>query len=165
MKYAIKAIAAFCRLQKPPRIYIEKPVEDILHSIDPSVTLNANHRFQPGDRDDNLWVTYHDFKAPKTQNEWEQICFLDKLSYGYYQWPKMIKYSLNKRERYTCDQMPQNVSIIYDRFLDKNFVARLAKVIIFDEKTIEFKRIRFLMYKVYSKIILFLYFKNRKMKL
>lgn len=82
------------------------------------------------------------------QAEWEKTCFLDKVYHGYYQWPKMIKYSVNKRERYTSDKMPEHVSIIFERFLDKKFVKKLTEVIIFDEKTNKFENIRFLMYKV-----------------
>ncbi|CAF4368338.1 unnamed protein product, partial [Rotaria sordida] len=43
--------------------------------------------------------------------------------------------------------MPKHASIIFDHFLDKSFLIKLTKVIIFDEREIEFNRIRFLMYK------------------
>ncbi|CAF4636892.1 unnamed protein product [Rotaria sp. Silwood1] len=146
-KDAIKAIAAFCRLQKPPQIYVEKSFKEILHSIDQSVSMVVNDLSQPGDRDDNLWITYNDYKCPKVQREWEQVCFLDKVFHGYYQWPKMIEYPMNKCESYIRDQMPKHVSIIFDRFLDKNFMTKFNKLIIYDEGTIDFNKTRFLMYK------------------
>ncbi|CAF4684970.1 unnamed protein product [Rotaria sp. Silwood1] len=137
-KHAVKAIAAFCRLQKLPRIYVEKSLDEI---------LKFNDQLQPGDRDDNLWITYNNYKLPELQTEWEETCFLDKRHHGYYQWRKLIKYPINKRERYNPDRMPKHVSIIFDRFLDKNFIVKLTKVIIFDEREIEFNKLRFLMYK------------------
>ncbi|CAF1238427.1 unnamed protein product [Rotaria sordida] len=146
-KYAVKAIAAFCRLQKSPRIYVEKSLDEILNCNNQSSTSIINDRFQPGDRDNNLWLTYNDYKPPELQTVWEETCFLDKVSHGYYQWQKMIKYPINKRERYIHDQMPKHASIIFDHFLDKSFLIKLTKVIIFDEREIEFNRIRFLMYK------------------
>ncbi|CAF2108179.1 unnamed protein product [Rotaria magnacalcarata] len=146
-KHAVKAIAAFCRLQKLPLTYVEKSLDEIFPGIDRSTTTGIQNRSQPGNRDDNLWLTYNDYKAPETQTEWEQICFLDKIFHGYYQWPKTIKYALNKRERYTGGEIPTHVSIILDRFLDKDFVTKLSKCIIFDEGDIDFDKIRFLMYK------------------
>lgn len=154
MQHAIKAIAAFCRLQKSPRIYVEKTLVEILHSTDPSSTMNGIGRDQPGDRDDNLWITYNNYRPPASQTEWEEMCFLDKAYHGYFQWRKTIKYSLNKRERYISDQMPKNVAIIFDRFINKDFVAKLTKVIILDEDETQFEKIRFLMYKVNGRNII-----------
>jgi hypothetical protein len=109
-----------------------------------------NDECHPGDRDDNLWVTFNDYNPSETQIEWEQTCFLDKSFYGYYTWPKMIKYSMNKRARYTPNNMPENVAIVYDRFIDKDFIIRATQFMIFDEDkdAIKFDKIRFAMFKV-----------------
>ncbi|CAF3535441.1 unnamed protein product, partial [Rotaria sp. Silwood2] len=48
-KIAEKGIATFCRIQKPPRIYLEKTLDEILQR---PVNVDQCH---PGDRDDNLW--------------------------------------------------------------------------------------------------------------
>ncbi|CAF1134879.1 unnamed protein product [Rotaria sordida] len=77
-RYATIGIVAFCRLQKPPRIYIEKSLEEIFHNISKSLPAIMNDECSPGDRDDNSWVTIDDYKPPETQIEWEQTCFLDK---------------------------------------------------------------------------------------
>ena len=151
VQYAIKAIAAFCRLQKPSRIYVEKSFDEIYHCNNQSSTTIIKDRFQPGDRDDNLWIIYDHYKLPKVQTNWEQTCFLDKPYHGYYQWPKMIKYSINKRERYTRDRMPRHVAIMFDRFLDRNFVVELMKTMTSDDNRKEFDKLRFLMYKVNQK--------------
>ncbi len=62
----------------------------------------------------------------------------------------MIKYSLNKRTRYTQNTMPEDVTILYDRFIDENFLQRLTQLIIFDEDNneINFDKIRFAIFKV-----------------
>jgi hypothetical protein len=125
-------------LQKSPRTFIEKCLEEILPPI--------NNQCHPGDRDDNLWVTIDNYKPPQTQIEWEQTCFLDKPFHGYYKWPRVIKYSMNKRMRYTQDTMPEQVTILYDRFIDKNFITRFIQLVIFDEEN--FAEIRFSMFKV-----------------
>jgi hypothetical protein len=131
-------------LQKPPRTFVEN-----------SSPATSNNECHPGDRDDNLWVTIDGYKPPKTQIEWEQTCFSDKSFHGYYVWPKTIKYSLNQRTRYTKDTMPEQVTILYDRFIDKNFLARYIQLIIYDELngTIGFNLIRFTMFKV-NKVML-----------
>ena len=84
----------------------------------------ADNKFYPGDREDNLWITFDKYKPAETQIEWEQTCFLSKSSCGYYIWPKMIKYSMNKRERYTKTNMSENVLILYNHFLDENFIKQ-----------------------------------------
>ncbi|CAF3512541.1 unnamed protein product, partial [Rotaria sordida] len=142
-KIAEKGIAAFCRIQKPPRIYTEKTLDEILQR---PVNIDECH---PGDRDDNLWITINDYKPPKTQKEWEETCFLDKSFHGYYKWPKIIKYPINKRERYTKENMPQDVAILYERFIDKNFINKFTQFMVLDEEEeeINFDIHRFRMFK------------------
>ncbi len=149
---AAKSIAAFCHLRKPPRVLVEKPLEEILHNIGKSLPNIPNNECYPGDRDDNLWITIDDYKSPKTQIEWEETCFLDKSFYGYYTWPKTIKYSINKRERYTLNNMTEKAAILYNRFIDKNFVGRVTQLMVFDDDKDKdgrtFDKIQFSMFKV-----------------
>ncbi|CAF3648807.1 unnamed protein product [Rotaria sp. Silwood1] len=91
IRYAIKSIAAICRLQKPPLIYAEKSLDEIFGKNGKSSTTVINDDFHPGDRDDNAWLTIDGYVPPETQVEWEQTCFLDKSFHGYNTWPKMIK--------------------------------------------------------------------------
>ena len=151
IKISEEGIAAFCRLQKPPRIYLEKTVSEILHR---PVNVDECH---PGDRDDNLWITINDYKPPTTQQEWEETCFMDKSYHGYYKWPKIIKYPMNKRERYTKENMPENAAILYERFIDKEFIGKSIEFMVLDEEEeeINFDMHRFRMFKVNSKIIWF----------
>ncbi|CAF4938860.1 unnamed protein product, partial [Rotaria sp. Silwood1] len=149
-KYAVKSIAAICRLQKPPRIYVEKSIDEVLHEHNNgSSTVIIRDECNPGDRDDNLWITIDGYKPPNTQAEWEQMCFLDKTFHGYYTWPKMIKYPMNKRARYTQNDMPEQVTIIYNRFIDKNFVIQSTNLMVSDENTdeINFNYVRYTMFK------------------
>ncbi|CAF3301587.1 unnamed protein product, partial [Rotaria sp. Silwood2] len=149
-KHAEKSITAICRLQKPPRICMEKPIDEILQNIGQSAPTLVGGDHQPGDRHDNVWVTIDGYKQPETQTDWEQTCFLDKSFYGYYTWPNIIKYSMNKRERYTANNMPEQVAILYERFIDKNFIQRSIQLMVFDEEKneIKFDKTRFLMFKV-----------------
>ncbi len=112
----------------------------------------------PGDRDDNFWVTIDDYQPPQTQIEWEETCFLDKSFSGYYCWPKIIKYSINKRDRYTLDNMPEEVAILYDRFSDRNFLIQVIELMLLDEvedEDLNFSEIRFATYKVNRMILRF----------
>ncbi|CAF1032534.1 unnamed protein product [Adineta steineri] len=149
-KLTIKAIVSLCRLQKPPRIYVEKSLEEILSNNGkplPHITTDQCH---PGDREDNLWLTFNDYKPPQTQIEWEETCFLDKSFHGYYTWPKTIKYPLNKRARYTKDhEMPKDVTILYDRFMNKQFVRQLTQLMILNENEEQknFDKDQFVMFK------------------
>jgi hypothetical protein len=141
-------VSALLRIQKPPIVYLEKSLHEILYHMNRPCT--NDECCCPGDRDDNLWITINDYKPPGTQAEWEQICFLDKCFHGYYKWPRIIKYPMNKRQRYTKDAMPEHVAIIYARFMDKQFVAQLLQYMIVDEDgdEINFDIHRFRMFKV-----------------
>ncbi|CAF3427722.1 unnamed protein product [Rotaria socialis] len=142
-KISEEGITAFSRLQKPARIYVEKTLGEILQR---PVDVEE---CRPGDRDDNLWVTIDNYKPAKTQKEWEETCFLDKSYHGYYKWPKTIKYTMNKRERYTKDNMPEDVAFIYDRFMDTNFISKFTQFMVLDEEKgkISFDTRRFHMFK------------------
>lgn len=94
-------MAAIGRLQKPSRVHVEKSLNEIL-MMNKSSSLPMSHtEVNPGDRADNAWLTIDRFKPPTTQEEWEHMCFLDKTYHGFYTWPKMIQYAMNKRDRYT----------------------------------------------------------------
>ena len=92
-----------------------------------------NTDVNPGDRTDNGWVTIDGFKPPATQDEWEHMCFLDKTYHGFYTWPKTIKYSMNKRERYTRENMPEGVAIVFDRFNDPTFISRVVQCMVTEQ--------------------------------
>ncbi|CAF0928107.1 unnamed protein product [Adineta steineri] len=149
-KVSIKAVISLCRLQKPPHIYVEKSLEEILSYNGkplPHITTDQCH---PGDREDNLWLTFNDYKPPETQIEWEETCFLDKSFHGYYTWPKIIKYAMNKRARYTKDhEMPEDVTILYDRFMNKQFVRQTTQLMILNdnEEQKNFDKDQFVMFK------------------
>lgn len=98
-----------------------------------------NDQYHPGDRHDNIWLTIDGYVPPKTQVEWEQVCFLDKAFHGYNSWPKTIKYSINKRERYSENNMTDQATILYNQFMDKNFVKRLTQLLILDDEKNEKK--------------------------
>lgn len=110
-----------CRLQKPARIHAEKNIDNI-----------------------------SDYEPPKTQIEWEERCFLDKPYHGYYTCPKTIKYVLNKRTRYTQENMPEQVAILYNRFMDKKFLSQAIQLMVFNDTTSnkDSSKIRLAMFKV-----------------
>jgi hypothetical protein len=49
--------------------------------------------------------------------------------------------------------MPEEVTILYDRFIDKNFVVRVTQLMILDEKKHDkdFDKIQFAVFKVGKK--------------
>jgi len=57
---------------------------------------------------------------------------------------------MNKRERYTKTNMPEYVEILYNQFMDKNFVNKLIQYMVIDEEgdEINFDIHRFRMFKV-----------------
>jgi len=136
-KFALKCMAAIGRLQKPPRIQIEKSLDEILWMNKISSSDMSHAEISPGDRADNAWVTIDEFKPPTTQDEWEQMCFLDKTYHGFYTWPNTIKYTMNKRARHTRDEMPEHVAIIFDRFNDRSFLSKLIELMVSEQHTTE----------------------------
>lgn len=125
-------------------MYQEKTLEEILHR---PVDLSQH---QPGDRDDNLWITIDQYSPPKSEDEWEQTCFLDKSYHGYYQWPKVLRYPMNKRNRYTAENMPDEVMMIYRRFIDEDFLRKAVQWMVDGERNDRhsFDLHRFRMFKV-----------------
>jgi len=63
---------------------------------------------------------------------------------------------MNKRERYTKDNMPEHVAILYEKFIDKNFINKFTQFMVLDEEKgkINFDARRFNMFKVKRKIFL-----------
>jgi hypothetical protein len=57
---------------------------------------------------------------------------------------------MNKRERYTKENMPEPVAILYDRFIDQNFINKFTQFMVLDEEKgkINFDARRFNMFKV-----------------
>jgi hypothetical protein len=57
---------------------------------------------------------------------------------------------MNKRERYTQGNMPENVAILYERFIDKDFISKFTQFMVLDEEKgkINFDARRFNMFKV-----------------
>ncbi len=57
---------------------------------------------------------------------------------------------MNKRERYTKENMPENVAILYDRFVDQEFIVKFIQFMVLDEEeeAIHFDIHRFRMFKV-----------------
>ncbi|CAF2578163.1 unnamed protein product [Rotaria sp. Silwood2] len=126
-KLAVNIIAGVCRLQKPKLVYEEKSLNEIFQNNGQLSTININDEHHPGDRDDNVWLTIDGYVPPKTQIEWEQTCFLDKSFHGFNTWPKIIKYAINKRECYSRTNMSEQVAILYNQFIDGNFVKRMIR--------------------------------------
>ncbi|CAF3152333.1 unnamed protein product [Rotaria sp. Silwood2] len=128
-KLAVNIIAGVCRLQKPKLVYEEKSLNEIFQNNGQLSTININDEHHPGDRVDNVWLTIDGYVPPKTQIEWEQTCFLDKSFHGFNTWPKIIKYAINKRECYSRTNMSEQVAILYNQFIDGNFVKRMIRVL------------------------------------
>ena len=57
---------------------------------------------------------------------------------------------MNKRERYSKETMPENVAILYEKFVDKDFINKFTQFMVLDEEKgkINFDARRFNMFKV-----------------
>jgi hypothetical protein len=66
---------------------------------------------------------------------------------------------MNKRDRYTKENMPEHVAILYNRFMSKDFITKLIQYMVIDEDgdEINFDIHRFRMFKVKNN-----YKKNKK---
>ena len=129
-QYAAKGVKAICHLQKPPRIAVEKSLVELFETMKIPMPVPSTNRQIHCERIDNAWLTIDGYEIPKTQDEWEQSCFLDKPHYGYYAWPKVIRYYLNKRDRYSQENMSEGVAIVYECFTNKEFLKNLTDMII-----------------------------------
>ncbi|KAI4905889.1 hypothetical protein NFI96_014094 [Prochilodus magdalenae] len=107
-----------------------------------------------GDRPDNQWLQYNSNRLPRSQQEWDKCCFIEKTHWGYSTWPRRLmvyapseeqpKQGKSRKEmtEFMLDlhvaglglNPPRREQIIYDHFSDPVFVEQLIQYLSLEDR-------------------------------
>ncbi|XP_076141905.1 proteasome activator complex subunit 4A [Alosa pseudoharengus] len=130
-KVAISAVAGIMKQLKKPH----KKVPVSAHEL---CDVPVSDEIIAGDRPDNQWLMYDSSRLPRSQQDWDECCFVEKTHWGYYSWPRKLmmyapaeeqpKQSLNREE------MNEREQIIYDHFTDPAFINQLIQFLSLEDR-------------------------------
>ncbi|KAG7492479.1 hypothetical protein MATL_G00015050 [Megalops atlanticus] len=125
-KMAISAVGGILKQLKRPHKKVP---------VDPLKIIGAN--VQEG-RPDNHWLLYDSSRLPRTQQEWESCCFVEKTHWGYYCWPRKLMLYAPTHEQpkqdLTREEMSEREQIVYDHFTDPEFVDQLIEFLCLEDR-------------------------------
>ncbi|XP_031434367.1 proteasome activator complex subunit 4A isoform X3 [Clupea harengus] len=130
-KVAISAVAGIMK-------QLKKPHKKVPISPQKLCGESVSNEIIAGDRPDNQWLLYDSSRLPRTQQAWEECCFVEKTHWGYYTWPRKLmvyapaeeqpKQSLNRED------MDEREQIIYDHFSDPVFINQLIQFLSLEDR-------------------------------
>uniref|UniRef100_A0A672S8A5 Proteasome activator subunit 4 n=1 Tax=Sinocyclocheilus grahami TaxID=75366 RepID=A0A672S8A5_SINGR len=75
---------------------------------------------------DNQWLQYDSSRLPRSQQDWDECCFIEKTHWGYSTWPRTLMLYAPPEEQpkqgKTRQEMNESEKIIYDHFSDQQFI-------------------------------------------
>lgn len=91
-----------------------------------------------GDRSDNRWLQYDSSRLPRSQQDWNECCFIEKTHWGYSTWPrKLLLYAPPEeqpKQSKTREDMNESERIIYDHFSDVRFVDQFIQYLSMEDR-------------------------------
>ncbi|XP_062859085.1 proteasome activator complex subunit 4B isoform X2 [Trichomycterus rosablanca] len=129
-KVSISAVAGILKQLKRPRTKVVVTPSDISGVMEPEGLV-------AGDRPENDWLQYHGDSLPQTQQDWNNLRFVEKTHWGYYCWPKklMLYSPLEEQPKdLTPEEMNESERIIYDRFSDPVFIKQLIEFLSLEDR-------------------------------
>ncbi|XP_053568667.1 proteasome activator complex subunit 4 [Bombina bombina] len=130
-KMSISTVAGILKQMKRPHVKVTICPYKISGCSKPS-------DFLAGDRPDNQWLHYSSASLPKTKQQWESCCFVEKTHWGYSTWPQnMLVYaSADEQPKLgrTREEMSEAEQILYDYFTDEKFVDQLIKFLSLEDR-------------------------------
>ncbi|XP_051507905.1 proteasome activator complex subunit 4A isoform X2 [Myxocyprinus asiaticus] len=106
-----------------------------------------------GDRPDNQWLQYNSSRLPRSQQDWDECCFIEKTHWGYSTWPRKLMLYAPPEEQPKQDksreEMNESEQIIYDHFSDQLFIDQLVKFLSLEDLkgNDKFSPLRFCLFK------------------
>uniref|UniRef100_A0A672KRB5 Proteasome activator subunit 4 n=1 Tax=Sinocyclocheilus grahami TaxID=75366 RepID=A0A672KRB5_SINGR len=91
-----------------------------------------------GDRPDNQWLRYDSSRLPRSQQDWNECCFIEKTHWGYSTWPrKLLLYAPleeQPKQGKTREEMNESEQIIYDHFSDQQFIDQFIQYLSLEDR-------------------------------
>ncbi|KAK7140459.1 hypothetical protein R3I94_012924 [Phoxinus phoxinus] len=91
-----------------------------------------------GDRPDNQWLQYDSSKLPRSQQDWDECCFIEKTHWGYSTWPRNLMLYAPPEEQpkqgKTREEMNESEQIIYDHFSDRLFIDQFIHYLSLEDR-------------------------------
>ncbi|XP_030627610.1 proteasome activator complex subunit 4A [Chanos chanos] len=130
-KVAISAVAGILKQLKRPHKKVPVSPYDIYGDKKVDVLL-------AGDRPDNQWLQYDSRRLPRSQQDWEECCFIEKTHWGYYTWPRKLMLYAPPEEQpkqgLSREEMTERERIIYDHFSDPVFIDQLIQFLSLEDR-------------------------------
>uniref|UniRef100_A0AAR2INB5 Proteasome activator Blm10 mid region domain-containing protein n=1 Tax=Pygocentrus nattereri TaxID=42514 RepID=A0AAR2INB5_PYGNA len=130
-KVAISALAGILKQLKRPRKKV---------SVSPYDLSEGKHAdsMVSGDRPDNQWLQYNSSRLPRSQQDWDKCCFIEKTHWGYSTWPRKLMlhapFEEQPKQGKTREEMTEREQIIYDHFSDPIFVDQLIQYLSLEDR-------------------------------
>uniref|UniRef100_A0A673KSV0 Proteasome activator complex subunit 4A n=1 Tax=Sinocyclocheilus rhinocerous TaxID=307959 RepID=A0A673KSV0_9TELE len=91
-----------------------------------------------GDRSDNQWLQYDSSRLPRSQQDWDECCFIEKTHWGYSTWPRTLMLYAPPEEQpkqgKTRQEMNESEQIIYDHFSDQQFIDQFIHYLSLEDR-------------------------------
>uniref|UniRef100_A0A673LWV1 Proteasome activator complex subunit 4A-like n=1 Tax=Sinocyclocheilus rhinocerous TaxID=307959 RepID=A0A673LWV1_9TELE len=91
-----------------------------------------------GDRPDNQWLRYDSSRLPRSQQDWNECCFIEKTHWGYSTWPrKLLLYAPleeQPKQGKTREEMNESEQIIYNHFSDQQFIDQFIQYLSLEDR-------------------------------
>ncbi|XP_028809979.1 proteasome activator complex subunit 4B isoform X2 [Denticeps clupeoides] len=129
-KVAISAVAGILKQLKRPRNKTAVHPSDMSGAEEPAGLV-------AGDRPGNLWLQYNQSRLPNSEQDWDNMHFVEKTHWGYYCWPKkLMLYSPSKEQPpdLVPEEMNERERIIYNYFSNPDFINQLIKFLSLEDR-------------------------------
>ncbi|XP_036438981.1 proteasome activator complex subunit 4A isoform X1 [Colossoma macropomum] len=139
-KVAISALAGILKQLKRPRKKVSVSPYDISELKTSLESWSGKHAdsMVSGDRPDNQWLQYNSSRLPRSQQDWDKCCFIEKTHWGYSTWPrKLMLYAPSEEQPKrgkTREEMTEREQIIYDHFSDPVFIDQLIQYLSLEDR-------------------------------
>uniref|UniRef100_A0A8C1X8K8 Proteasome activator subunit 4a n=1 Tax=Cyprinus carpio TaxID=7962 RepID=A0A8C1X8K8_CYPCA len=137
---AISAVSGILKQLKRPHKKVAVNPYDIseLKSSLQSCGGKALSSLLVGDRPDNQWLQYDSNRLPRSQQDWNECCFIEKTHWGYSTWPRklMLYAPLEEQPKQgkTREEMNESEQIIYDHFSDQQFIDQFIQYLSLEDR-------------------------------
>ncbi|XP_076868497.1 proteasome activator complex subunit 4A isoform X2 [Brachyhypopomus gauderio] len=154
-KVAISALVGILKQLKTPHKKVLVNPYDI-SELKASLGSCCNSEADPlvlGDRPDNQWLQYDSTRLPRSQQDWDKCCFIEKTHWGYSTWPRklMLYAPPEEQPKYgkTREEMTEREQIIFDHFTEPVFISQLLQYLSLEERKgkDKFSSCRFYLFK------------------
>uniref|UniRef100_A0A673KRM3 Proteasome activator complex subunit 4A n=1 Tax=Sinocyclocheilus rhinocerous TaxID=307959 RepID=A0A673KRM3_9TELE len=86
----------------------------------------------------HTWLQYDSSRLPRSQQDWDECCFIEKTHWGYSTWPRTLMLYAPPEEQpkqgKTRQEMNESEQIIYDHFSDQQFIDQFIHYLSLEDR-------------------------------